>query len=88
MVQFVLASGAAVPLNAQVTLNGQPQGIVGYDGVAWLTGLAAENTVGIVMDDATCQAQLHIGELVPGAQIGPVTCVAIATPPSGSPSPK
>ncbi len=88
VVRFVLAGGDAVPLNAQVTLNGQPQGIVGYDGVAWLTGLAAENTVSIVMDDGACQAQFHVGDLVPGAPLGPVTCAAITTPPSGNPSPK
>jgi len=79
VVRFVLASGDAVPLNAQVTLNGQPQGIVGYDGVAWLTGLSVENTVSIVMDDGACEAQFHVGDLLPGTQLGPVTCVAVTT---------
>jgi len=79
VVRFVLASGDAVPLNAQVTLNGQPQGIVGYDGVAWLTGLSVENTVSIVMDDGACEARFQVGDLVPGTQLGPVTCVAVTT---------
>jgi outer membrane usher protein len=76
-VRFVGTDGAPLPLNASVMLNGKAQSSIGYDGVAWLSGLAADNRVAIGEDGHACIATFQVtpSMLESGLEIGPVTCV-------------
>ena len=75
-VRFVTADGSSVAFNAPVTLNGQEAGNVGYDGVAWLSDLVADNRVRIGESDQACTAEFQLAPSAfkPGVQIGPVVC--------------
>jgi outer membrane usher protein len=75
-VRFVTPDGSSVAFNAPVTLNGQVAGNIGYDGVAWLGELAADNRVRIGEGDQSCTAefQLDPSAFKPGVQIGPIVC--------------
>jgi outer membrane usher protein len=75
-VRFVTSDGSAVPFNAPVTLNDQDEGSVGYDGVAWLSGLVADNRVRIGEGDQACTAEFQIApsDLNTGVQVGPIVC--------------
>jgi outer membrane usher protein len=77
---FVTADGSDVALNTPVTLNGKDNGIVGYDGVAWLTGLAPDNIIQLGDGETACTVRLAFDPVIarPGQTLGPLVCV---TPP-------
>ncbi|MGB3291222.1 MAG: fimbria/pilus outer membrane usher protein [Burkholderiaceae bacterium] len=68
--------GRPVPLGAAITLNGTAGDfLVGYDGVIYLEGLQARNTIGVSAPDFRCTAQFDYTD--PGdtiLQIGPLRC--------------
>ena len=74
------ADGSDVALNTPVTLNGKDNGIVGYDGVAWLTGLTPDNVIQLGNGGTACLVHLAFDPTAakPGATLGPLVCV---TPP-------
>jgi outer membrane usher protein len=79
-VHFVIADGTDAALNTPVSVNGADEGAVGYDGVAWLTGLLPENVIQLGQGGGTCTARLAFDPAKnrPGITLGPVFCV---TPP-------
>jgi outer membrane usher protein len=81
-VHVVTADGTDAALNTPVSVNGADEGAVGYDGVAWLTGLLPENVIqlGEGEGEGTCTARLAFDPAKnrPGITLGPVFCV---TPP-------
>jgi outer membrane usher protein len=73
-VHFVTADGADIALNTPVSLNGMEQGTVGYDGVAWLSGLAADNVITLGEGERACSVHLAFDPATgrPGVTLGPV----------------
>lgn len=72
------ADGAMLPVGARVTLDATGETtVVGYDGRAWITGLAAGNTVTVALPEAkgTCSAAFDYAPREGGqVEIGPVAC--------------
>jgi len=68
--------GRPVPLGATLVLNGAPsEFLVGYDGVAYLEGLQARNTLEVGAPNFRCAVQFDYTD--PGdtvLQIGPLRC--------------
>ncbi|HWK70481.1 MAG TPA: fimbria/pilus outer membrane usher protein [Burkholderiaceae bacterium] len=68
--------GKPVSVGATIELNGAPSAfMVGYDGVAYLEGLQARNTVDVTAPDFRCTVQFDYTD--PGdtiLQIGPLQC--------------
>ncbi len=79
-VHFVIADGTDAALNTPVSVNGADEGAVGYDGVAWLTGLLPENIIQLGDREGACTAHLAFDPAKnrPGMTLGPVVCL---TPP-------
>jgi outer membrane usher protein len=77
LVRFVLPDGTAPLAGVPVRVNDKEQGITGYDGVAWLTDLAADNRIEIGEPPHGCVAQLHMddAQFVPGREVGPIPCL-------------
>ena len=75
LVVFKLADGAFVPVGSTGTSNAGEEFTVGYDGEAFLTNLAAQNSVAIEMPFGHCAAEFgytpHADEQV---VISPVVC--------------
>lgn len=72
------SSGSVIKEGSSVTLRGSslPAAIVGYDGMAYLQGLAAHNTLDVETTHGYCVAQFNYhlqGKTVP--VIGPLVCV-------------
>jgi outer membrane usher protein len=68
--------GAPVPPGAAATLNGDETFLVGYDGQAYLKGLAARNTLQVDWGGGRCSVEFEY-HAVAGAQqqIGPLRCM-------------
>jgi outer membrane usher protein len=75
LVTFVDRRGQKVPAGSRGRLEGGEPFVVGYDGAAFVRGLAPHNHVRIELADAACQADFRFTP-APGRQvhIGPVTC--------------
>ena len=74
------AAGAPLALGAKVEYPGGPPAIVGYDGRAYLVGLAAHNVVTVHADGKDCSAEFDYKSEKGAARptIGPLQCRAAA----------
>jgi outer membrane usher protein len=78
LVQLEVAPGKPVPLGASARLQDSEPVPVGYDGEAYITGLAAQNRLDVSLPDGThCMAEFAF-QPMPGnlPTIGPVPCQA------------
>lgn len=76
-VTLVLPDGTPVPPGATARLNGGAEVIVGYDGQAYLRGVAFRNWLDVDWGDGRCRAQFDYAPADNGyARIGPLQCVA------------
>lgn len=76
VVVLLRADGTPVPPGATARLNGGDSVIVGYDGQAYLRGVAVRNWLDVDWGDGRCRAQFDIDAGAGGyAQVGPLTCV-------------
>lgn len=75
LVAFVRADASAVPVAASGKVDGGEDFVVGYDGEAFIKGLAGTNSVTITFADTSCRASFDFTPQ-PGQQtrIGPITC--------------
>ncbi|MDL4913998.1 MAG: fimbria/pilus outer membrane usher protein [Enterobacterales bacterium endosymbiont of Blomia tropicalis] len=81
------SAGNAIPVSSQVLRKGQATGYVGFDGIAWMENLTANNPVRIETPDGrTCDTNLIIADGQPQAlkTYGPLTC-PLPPAPSGTP---
>jgi outer membrane usher protein len=76
LVSFVRGDDSLVPAGAAGRLSSGATFTVGYDGQAFIRGLAAENAVTIEFLDGTCRANFSFAPK-PGTQvqIGPISCL-------------
>jgi outer membrane usher protein len=75
LVSFVRADGHVVPAGSMAHLDGGGEFIVGYDGMAFIKGLAGSNHVTIDFGEGSCRASFAF-KPQPKSQvrIGPVAC--------------
>ena len=76
VVVFTRADGSFVPVSAPGTLNGAEESfMVGYDGEAFVAGLASMNTVNIATATGACMAAFpYVPDGENQVRIGPVVC--------------
>lgn len=75
MVRLRLADGSAVPFGAVVVSHHESQvGIVDDDGMVWLTGMVAGDTMRVMWDGQTQCAIMLPKPLPTGSRILPLTC--------------
>lgn len=70
------ADGKPVALGASVTLDGRPAGMVGYDGMVWLTGLRGPGRLEVSDAAGTCLAATPAPAPADGARTLELTCHA------------
>ena len=68
--------GEALPVGTRVRLNDSPeQAMVGYDGMVYLEGLKARNSVRAGAQESECEVRFEYQDLADTvAQIGPLSC--------------
>lgn len=82
------AQGEPLPVSSQVLRPGQPAAWVGWDGLAWLENLQAENAIEVVTPDGRrCTTHLTLAQGRPQALkvYGPLTC-PLPPAPGGAPA--
>ncbi|MDU4094296.1 MAG: FimD/PapC C-terminal domain-containing protein, partial [Pantoea sp.] len=79
--------GDPLPVSSQVMRDGEPTEYVGWDGLAWLDNLQAENAMAVVTPDGRrCVTHLSLAQGRPQALkvYGPVIC-PLPEQPRGAP---
>lgn len=75
MVRLVDPEGAPLRVGLPFWLNGQEGGVVGFDGLAFVTGLDSRNFLEINDQSGGCRLELpYVPTPGPLAQIGPLVC--------------
>ena len=75
MATFVNPSGEPLRVGLEVSVNGRPSGIIGFDGAAYLVGLEPHNILEIQDQSGACRLEVSYAPS-PGApeRLGPFTC--------------
>jgi len=58
------ADGRPIPAGSQGQIEGGEAFVVGYDGRAWVKGLASHNTVSVALPEHQCRATFDYAALV------------------------
>jgi outer membrane usher protein len=68
------ADGKPLPAGTAGRIEGGEAFLIGYDGRAWVKGLAAENTLAAALAAGECRATFAYSPHVNNQQTIPVTC--------------
>lgn len=70
------ATGQALPVGSVIERDGEAVGVVGYDGAAYLEGLAVDNALRVRLPDGSCRLRFRY-EAAAGSipVLGPLRCV-------------
>ncbi|HTI66916.1 MAG TPA: fimbria/pilus outer membrane usher protein [Caulobacteraceae bacterium] len=79
-VRFVRADGTPPPPGSRVRLDGREAGLIGYDGAAYLTGLAETGRAEVSGAWGRCAAELRYAGTEDPADLGVLVCTAAEPP--------
>lgn len=75
-VRVLRADGTQARLGSQVALDSRPAGIVGYDGLVWISGMNGPATLEILDATGSCRAEIAAPTPADAGHIREVTCHA------------